>query len=126
MSVILMVEDDLLVGSTLEIVLVRAGHTVFWAQDGAEALETFDLVQPELVITDIIMRGMCGIELIKQLRSLAPGLPIIAMTGGGKNSIYDLLGTAKDGGATAVIRKPFTNRDLVALVGSLVTMRAAA
>jgi CheY-like chemotaxis protein len=70
-----------------------------------------------LVILDIFMPEMDGLETLAALRAYAPRLPIIAMSGGGATGM-DLLLEAKQLGADWTIAKPFTVAEIMALVGS--------
>jgi CheY-like chemotaxis protein len=116
MSHILVIDDEQLVASAIAHVLTRAGHRVTIAANGDAGLEQFKTERPDLVITDIVMPGKEGIETIRDLRSLAPELPIIAMSGGGMMSNYDFLSMARKLGASEVLGKPFSNDELIALV----------
>ena len=69
-----------------------------------------------LVITDIVMPDMEGIEMIRELRQQAPAIPILAISGGGP-AFY--LRAAKDLGATATMAKPFDTDKLLAVVDQL-------
>lgn len=116
MSRILLVEDDLAMASAIARLLKREGHTVFQAREGEEGLARFATVRPDLVITDLIMPGREGIETIRELRALAPDLPILAVSGGGTAPGSDLLQMARKLGATEVLAKPFSYDELTAVV----------
>jgi DNA-binding NtrC family response regulator len=77
---ILLVEDDDGHRETLRRHLSRSGHVVSAAETGEAALGTFAGVAPQLVLTDVRMPGLSGIELLDRLRTLAPGTPVIVMT----------------------------------------------
>lgn len=116
MARILLIEDEHLVASTLEIVLLKAGHNVTIAPNGEAGLAQFNAARPDLVITDIIMPEKEGIETIRDIRAKDPTVPILAYSGGGRTKNYDLLRMADKLGATEVMRKPFSNEELVATV----------
>jgi CheY-like chemotaxis protein len=97
--------------------LTAAGHEVQSANDGDAALERLEQDGFDLVVTDIIMPGKEGIELILELRRLRPELPIIAMSGGHIAGGHDILDAAQRLGAVHALAKPFSPRDLVRLVG---------
>src|SRR5688572_5772731 len=109
MSYILVIDDEQLVANAIATVLTRAGHQVSVAANGDAGLAKFKEARQDLVITDIVMPGKEGIETIRDLRKLAPELPIIAMSGGGMRSNYDFLSMARRLGATEVLGKPFSN-----------------
>ncbi len=86
MAKILIIDDDAAIGRTLGRVLSKAGHVVTEADDGRKAIELFRFHDAELVITDIVMPTQEGIETILEIRREAPGVGIIAISGGGQSS----------------------------------------
>lgn len=123
MAKILLIEDEGLVAGTLEIVLRKVGHTVTIAPNGVVGLEKFAAERPDLIITDIIMPEKEGIETIQEIRAKDPDIPIIAYSGGGRTRNYDFLRMADKLGANEVIRKPFSNEDLIATVNRLLAKK---
>ena len=107
MACILVVDDEELVRVTLRQMLEKAGHRVFEATNGIEALGAFEKCEADLVITDIIMPEKEGIETIMELRQRKPGLKIIAMSGGGRTGNTQYLHLAKSFGADNILPKPF-------------------
>ena len=101
-------------------VLEAAGHTVVGYQNGHLAIEDMQTEPPDLLITDIFMPEMEGLEIIRAVRALSPNLPIIAVSGSSYES-PDFLKFAKQFGAVAGLRKPFRPAELVALVNDLLT-----
>ena len=95
-----------------------AGHTVHEASDGRGALEAYYRLRPALVITDIVMPDMEGIEMIRELHREAPTIPILAISGGGP-PVY--LRAATGLGATAALAKPFGVAELLSVVERLLT-----
>ena len=87
-------------------ILGRAGHQVFTAGSGSEGLLRFQECKPDIVVTDLCMPDMDGIEMIQELTRLSPLPRIVAMSGGGRDRT-DVLEQAKDAGASAVLQKPF-------------------
>ena len=116
MACILVVDDEEFVRVTLRQMLEKAGHQVFEAANGVEALCALEKHEANLVITDIIMPEKEGIETIMELRRRKPGLKIIAISGGGRtgNTIY--LDLAKSFGATNILAKPFKTGEVQDLV----------
>lgn len=112
---ILVVDDDSGIRHFVEKVLVRGGHEVVLAVNGIEALREIERSSFALVITDVLMPGADGLEVIRSLRK-RPGAPrIIAMSGGGgRNGPY--LEVAATFGAMATIEKPFTVEQLSSAV----------
>ena len=80
-STILVVDDEDLYRRALERILLRVGHQVATAPDGAEALQRIASERIDLVLCDIQMPGINGLELVRQIREVAPDLPCIVMTG---------------------------------------------
>jgi DNA-binding response OmpR family regulator len=116
MADILIIDDDEQIRELLIDVLEAAGHTVRPAGDGRGGLALFRRQPAELVITDIVMPGMEGIETIRELRCDAPGLPILAISGR-DDPLY--LRAADELGATATLEKPFTPVAFLAVVERL-------
>ncbi len=81
----LVVDDEELYRSALERILGRVGHTVVTARDATEALEVVSARSIDLVLADIQMPGINGIELIRQIHDCAPDLPCIVVTGHGSS-----------------------------------------
>jgi CheY-like chemotaxis protein len=106
MTDILLIEDDLEVQQMLCTWLNDQGHSVLLANNGREGIRKFSTCPIDLVITDIFMGEKDGIETIKEIHHLKPGIPIIAISGGFKNQPFDLLKIAKRLGATYVFPKP--------------------
>jgi CheY-like chemotaxis protein len=115
---ILLIEDELLLQRLLTRYLEEMGHAVLVAANGREALRLFKMAPPDLVITDIMLPEMSGIEVILMLRARAPDLPIVAMSGGDYSGSLDLLGTAQLVGRVTLLPKPFLGADLSAAISS--------
>jgi CheY-like chemotaxis protein len=116
MADILIIDDDPQIRRLLKRILRGVGHTVREAKDGLDGVSLFWQKRPDLVITDIVMPGMEGIETILSLRQSGPAMPIIAISGG-SDPLY--LEAARKLGATAELRKPFLPRQLLDLVAGL-------
>lgn len=117
MAKILVIDDEALLTRSLGVILTKAGHTVVTADNGKAGLETFAREKPDLVITDIIMPVMEGIEAIQELRARDPNLPIIAVSGGGRTKNLEFLRIAEKLGANAALGKPFSKDQLLEAVG---------
>jgi two-component system KDP operon response regulator KdpE len=109
---ILIVDDEPQITRVLRTSLQSNGHEVMVAQDGAAALELFMKSQPELVITDLAMPGMDGIELTRAIRQLAQ-VPIIVLSVRNQDASKV---AALDEGADDYITKPFSIQELLARV----------
>lgn len=117
MARVLVVEDDALVRSSVHRILERSGHEV-WESAGAKtALRMLSVVSMDLIITDVYMPGMSGLELMDHLTGRHRSQHVIAMTGGGcERAAEDLLDDARRLGADGTIEKPFGPRELNAVV----------
>ena len=115
-TTVLVIDDDRLVRDSLNRVLSKAGFTVLTAENGARGIQILAQNNASVVVTDIIMPEMEGIQTIQELRKQWPNLPIIAISGGGRRGNLDFLKAAAAFGARAVLQKPFSNDDLVSAV----------
>ena len=115
MALILVIDDASTVRDMVCRMLADAKHTVIEANDGETGLTLFEQERPALVITDLIMPKMEGIETIQRLRRVSPDAKIIAMSAKGK--LY--LGAAQKLGADAALSKPFQRAELLAVVDRL-------
>jgi len=122
---ILVIDDDELVRDTLGIVLTRAGHSVLEVADAETGLDAYREEPFDVVVADIFMPGMNGLELIRLLRRDFPNVKIVAMSGHRPPGTPDPLVTAKRLGAREILRKPFTPPQLVRVVDELLPARAA-
>jgi CheY-like chemotaxis protein len=115
---ILVIDDDAFSRAAVQVLLEDEGYQVSCAVNGRDGLAIFRRLRPDLVVTDLIMPEMEGIETIRTLRSEWPGGSIIAMSGGARVGNADYLRMAKELGANAVLAKPFEPDDLIAMVES--------
>jgi CheY-like chemotaxis protein len=116
MAQILVIDDEPQLRRLIARILKGRGHTVHEANNGEEGIGLFHRVHPDLVITDIVMPDMEGIELTRKLHEEAPTIPILAISGSG-HSVY--LQAAIGLGATAALAKPFRAAELLAVVERL-------
>ncbi len=118
---VLIIDDDAAVSRTLSLILTRAGYQVATVTGGRKGLELLTQESFDLVLTDIIMPELDGIEAIRRIRADHPGLRIIAMSGGGQIDKADFLHMAEALGADRVLEKPVRSERLLELVGSVMT-----
>jgi CheY-like chemotaxis protein len=123
-STILIIDDDAAVSRTLSLILSRAGYEVSAVTSGRKGLQLLTDQKFDLVLTDIIMPELDGIEAIRKIRSDHPGLRIIAMSGGGQIDKADFLHMAEALGADRVLEKPVRSERLLELVGSVMASPA--
>lgn len=111
---IMLLEDDPVSARMLQAMLARLGYSVCWAQNGRKALELVHVgPPPDLVLTDILMPEMDGIEAIRRLRLAIPNVPIIAMTAQAESSY---LKAAEVFGAELTLAKPISPEPLLAAI----------
>jgi DNA-binding NtrC family response regulator len=109
---VLIVDDERAILDTVEILLRGEGFDASVAQSGREALERFDEVSPDVVLTDIRMPGVTGLDLLEAVRQRDPEVPVILMTA--QASLQSAV-KAVNQGAFYYLQKPFSNAELVAL-----------
>ena len=108
---IMIVEDDENLCSTVEFALKKEGHDVVGiAMDGESALEIYRDTNPDLVIIDIILPKLHGIDVITKIKEINPDAKILATTGASHDS---LIMKAMDSGAQNYMAKPFGMKDLI-------------
>jgi signal transduction histidine kinase len=117
---ILLVDDDDLVRETYEEALTMGGHEVFAASSGRRALSMFDKHHPDLVITDLSMAGMTGLELAAQLKGRDASVSVVLLSGWAIQQEQD---DVREAGVDAVLLKPCLVEDLLEAVQQ--TMRPA-
>lgn len=113
---LLLVEDEAPLRELLEGALKDAGFTVRTAEHGRAALTSLRQSQPDVIVTDLCMPMVDGMELVMQLRAASSTTPVIAMSGGGVGAASDMLRAARLLGARRTLEKPFPLSDLVKAV----------
>lgn len=122
MAKILLVDDEDAFRRVARLSLQRAGYEVFEARNGSEAIRCYSKVQPDLVITDLIMPEKEGLETIQELRQLHSEARIIAISGGGRLDPMDYLPVAKKFGANYTLAKPFLHHELIKAIESVLAL----
>ena len=117
---VLIVDDSALTRRSLRQILETAEYEVMEAENGLDALERYFLDKPDVVLLDLVMRGMYGLEVLQKIRELDPQARIVVVSADIQTSSQDLAGAA---GATAFIKKPFDRAEIlsaldVALAGA--------
>ena len=116
MARILIVDDDELFRPMLRATLLKMGHQVREVEDGDEALRLFEQEPADLLMTDMVMPGREGLEVIMLFKSHSPDLKVIAMSGAGRVVETNYLKLATAEGADAVLEKPFSKEQLAATI----------
>ena len=118
---ILVVEDEPTVAEVVDRYLRRDGYDVSVAHDGIQAMEAYDRFQPDLVVLDVMLPGLDGMEVCRRIRSRAT-TPIIMLTARG-DEVDKLVGLQI--GADDYVTKPFSPRELAARVKAVLRRAAA-
>jgi len=109
MSRILVIDDEQVVRTVVLEILESAGYGVVGAASAEEALARLDGGNFDLVVSDVVMSGLSGLELLEAVRARQASLPVILVTGAGT---YDTLSRALMRGAAGLVTKPFTHAEL--------------
>ncbi len=127
MKSVLIIEDEAAIRRVLARVLERAGFVVRTAENGDDALQQLRVAEVDIVITDIIMPKMHGVDAIKKIVKEFSRVRIIAISGGGNFGITDYkpdaiitsayLAAARKAGAHALLTKPFQTADVLHAIG---------
>ena len=122
MARILVIDDDKLIRLTLRRVLERMGHIVLEAADGSDGLQLCTSEAIDLVITDIYMPIINGLETIAMLRRWGLNTPILAMSGGVPGHSLDVLLLALEQGANMTLVKPYALDEVRSAVTTLLAL----
>lgn len=119
---VLIVDDEALLRGLLEKIITRQGHKVMTASNGREAIEIINKEKVAMVISDIKMPEMDGLEMLVKIKEDRPDLPVLLMTGHtGEFTRTEAIAVGADG----YIEKPFHNYEILSKVQSFVYSRRA-
>ena len=107
---VLIVDDSALTRRSLRQILETAGCDVVEAEDGLAALERYHLEKPDIVLLDLVMRGMYGLEVLQKLRELDSDARVVVVSADVQSSSFEL---AEQAGAKAFINKPFDKAEIL-------------
>lgn len=119
---ILVVEDEEKILRLLQIELEFEGYLVTKAADGLEALEAYRSQEWDLILLDVMLPGISGIELLRRIRAKDAHTPVILLTA--KDSVEDKV-SGLDLGANDYVTKPFQIEELLARIRATLRMRPA-
>jgi len=108
-SRVLVIDDEEVVRMLVVEILESAGHEVIAAESAERALERLEGSDFDLVVSDVVMPGLSGLELLEIVHERRASLPIVLVTGAGT---YDTLSQALTRGAAGLVTKPFAHADL--------------
>jgi DNA-binding response OmpR family regulator len=120
MASVLVVDDDPTVREVVINYLTKAGHAVTSAADGYEALRSVTQAPPELIVLDLMLPGVDGLEVCRRLRE-SSDIPVIMLTA--KGTVSDRV-VGLERGADDYVTKPFSPRELVLRVESVLRRTA--
>lgn len=124
-ATILLVEDEELLRAGVQEMLEIQGFRVITAPNGQEALACLTSEGIDLVVTDLVMPQMNGIDFVQQLRKIRPDVPVIVVSGSTRNIMQRFgIDTIQVPGANASLSKPFKSIDLVTQIRQLLDARA--
>lgn len=123
MTSILLIDDDDLSRSAVQKMLERAGYVVHSTSDAQAAIDRYQSNPTDLVITDLIMPEIDGLEVIQRLRRFSPSVRVLAISGGGRVEADEYLSVARKFGAVEVLPKPFTGQELKRAVETALTTK---
>jgi CheY-like chemotaxis protein len=118
---ILVIDDEEFMQDIIKEMLELEGYVVVTAGNGRKGLELYRKEPCDLVITDIFMPEMEGLETIRELRRHAPKVKVMAISGGGERGMVSFLSHAKRFGALRTLEKPFSREALVTAVRDLLS-----
>ncbi len=119
MARVLVIDDDPGIRDVCREILEQAGYSVDVAPDGAVGLKMFASAPYQVVLCDIFMPNMDGIETISELVRTYVAVTVVAMSGGAVG-LPDYLSSARKFGAVSELPKPFTASELLDAVGSAI------
>jgi putative two-component system response regulator len=113
---VLLIEDDADIRMLVEMVLTNAGHDVTSVGDGTSGLGEVFALHPDLVLLDVRMPGMNGLDVCRRIREHADfdDVRVVILTAHGDRETT----TAVEAGADGLLGKPFSMKELLAVVGS--------
>jgi len=110
---LLLVDDSGLARRGMRAIFERAGFDIVEAEDGMTALERYFLEKPDVVILDLVMKGMYGLDVLTKLRELDPAARVVVVSADVQQSSQEL---AEAAGAVAFINKPIEAQQVLSLV----------
>ena len=112
---VLIVDDSALTRRSLRQILESADCEVVEAEDGLSGIERYYLDQPDVVMLDLVMRGMYGLDVLEKIRELDSDARIVVVSADIQSSSHEL---AEQAGARAFINKPFDRAEILTALES--------
>ena len=111
---LLLVDDSGLARRSMRAILEANEFEVIEAEDGLTAIEKYFTEKPEIVMLDLVMKGMYGLDVLAKLRELDPTARVIVVSADVQRSSQEM---AEAAGASGFITKPVSREDLLAVIG---------
>ncbi len=118
---VLVVDDSGLARRSARHILEPAGYAIAEADDGMAALERYFLEKPDVVLLDLVMRGMSGLDVLAKLREMDPAARVVVVSADVQDSSRQL---AMDAGAAGFITKPVESTALLKAVAHVLGVQA--
>ena len=115
---VLIVDDSSLARRTTRQHVEALGHSVEVATDGIQALEIVSVAKPELVILDMVMVGLGGLDALTKMREMFPDIRVIVVTADIQQSTYE---EVKAAGAKGMLNKPINRERLASAIGTVLS-----
>jgi two-component system chemotaxis response regulator CheY len=115
MAKILIVDDSAMSRRILRRILESAAHDVIEADDGMVAIEKYFLEKPDVVVLDLIMRGISGLEVLQKIRQIDDSARLVVATADIQHSTRAM---TEAEGARGFVTKPFAEKEIIAAVES--------
>jgi YesN/AraC family two-component response regulator len=116
---ILVIDDDEQIRDVLKLMLEHEGYIVDTAENGFEGVNLYKEKGADLVITDILMPGMGGVQTIMELRLISPDVKVIAISGGDQIAPEYYLRVIKNLGTLHEMKKPINREELIKAIQTL-------
>jgi two-component system chemotaxis response regulator CheY len=113
---VLVVDDSALSRRTLRQILEPAGYEVTEAEDGLSALERYFLEKPDIVLLDLVMKGMYGLDVLTKLRELDAAAKVVVVSADVQTSSQELVEQA---GGKAFVNKPFDKTEILKAISTV-------
>jgi two-component system chemotaxis response regulator CheY len=118
---ILLVDDSGLARRSMRAILEPAGYQVVEAEDGMSALERYFLEKPDLVLLDLVMRGMNGLDVLSKLHELDRDARVVVVSADIQDSSREM---AESGGASGFVTKPVERVEILKVIADVLGARA--
>jgi two-component system chemotaxis response regulator CheY len=117
MSKVLLVDDSGLARRRTRRMLEEGGHEVLEAEDGMSALERYFVDKPDVVMLDLVMKGMYGLEVIAKLREIDPSARIVVLSADVQTSSREMV---REAGAAGFLNKPVDRQQMLETIAAAI------